>query len=35
MIVIRNLSKTYHSTKRSVAALKNVSLTIDKGEIFV
>lgn len=34
MVRVRNVSKTYHSGKKSVTALRNVSLTIAKGEIF-
>ena len=34
ILTITNLSKTYHDTKNVVHALKNVSLTIYKGETF-
>ncbi|TDT52099.1 methionine ABC transporter ATP-binding protein [Fonticella tunisiensis] len=34
MITIRNLSKVYESQDKKVEALKNINLTINKGEIF-
>jgi len=34
MIVLKNLTKTYQSKKLTVGALKQVSLTIEKGDIF-
>lgn len=34
MILLKNLTKTYQSKKLSVGALQNVTLTINKGDIF-
>jgi D-methionine transport system ATP-binding protein len=34
MIELRNLTKTFHQKKRTVTALENVKLTIEKGKIF-
>ena len=34
MILLKDLTKTYQSKKLSVGALKKVTLTIDKGDIF-
>ena len=34
MIEVKNVSKTFKSKETHVDALKNVTLTIDKGDIF-
>ena len=34
MIEINNISKTFHLKNKKVEALKNVSLNIEKGDIY-
>lgn len=34
MIIIKNLSKAYKTSKRTVTALENINLQIEKGDIF-
>ncbi|MED4605105.1 ATP-binding cassette domain-containing protein, partial [Paenibacillus validus] len=34
MIQLSNVSKTYQVGDRSIAALRNIDLTVNKGEIF-
>ena len=34
VIELRDVSVTFHERKRTVEAVKHVSLTVDKGEIF-